>query len=211
MTPLAVLAGLVGAAFGYGADRLSARWPAHESGGSRGHDWRTLVLLLGGAATAAALVARWEDPRDLLVLGIYAAALLVLLATDLDQRLLPDVITLPLIPYALALVLLGWQPLLAGSDMPVVVAVGTGLAFPAILLVTDRVFRGALGMGDVKLAVSLGLMCGASRLLVGFLFASVAVSAVLLVLMAVGRLGRRSTIPFGPILIGAGIVAMLVD
>lgn len=203
-------AAVLGGALGLAADRLSTRWPAHDDERIRSLDWRTLVLTFGTGAAFAGLVVRWSEPRDLIVLAVYLGALIVLLATDLDQRLLPDVITLPLIPYALALVLLDWQPLLAGTRWPIAVAVATGLAFPALLLVTDRIFRGALGMGDVKLAVSLGLMCGASRLLAGFLVASLVSSAVIVALMIAGRLGRRSAIPFGPILIGAGIVAMLL-
>jgi len=65
-------------------------------------------------------------------------------------------------------------------------------------------------MGDVKLAVSLGVMYGVSRLLAGFLVATVVGAAVLLVLMAAGRLGRRSAVPFGPILIGAAVVATML-
>jgi leader peptidase (prepilin peptidase)/N-methyltransferase len=135
---------------------------------------------------------------------------MVLLATDLDQKLLPDVITLPLIGYALVVVLLGWDPLLAGKDLGIVSALAAGIGAPVVLLVTDRLFGGALGMGDVKLAASLGLMYGVSRLLAGFLVATVVGALVLLALMALGRLGRRSAVPFGPILIGAGVVATIL-
>jgi leader peptidase (prepilin peptidase)/N-methyltransferase len=79
-----------------------------------------------------------------------------------------------------------------------------------VLLLTDRLFGGALGMGDVKLAVSLGLMLGVTRLLTGFLIATVIGAAILLLLMALGRLGRRSAVPFGPILIGAAVVGMIL-
>jgi prepilin signal peptidase PulO-like enzyme (type II secretory pathway) len=49
-----------------------------------------------------------------------------------------------------------------------------------------------------------------SRLRAGLLVATVAGAAVVLVLMALGRLGRRSAVPFGPILIGAGVVATIL-
>ena len=65
-------------------------------------------------------------------------------------------------------------------------------------------------MGDVKLAVSLGLMFGISHLIAGFLLASIGSSVVLVILIGARRLSLRSAIPFGPILIAAGILAGLL-
>jgi leader peptidase (prepilin peptidase)/N-methyltransferase len=207
---LLVVGGAAGAIWGAFADRLSARWPAHADGVVRPVDWRTIGVIVGSAVTFGLLLARWPETGDRLVLGIYLAALVVLLATDLDQRLLPDVITLPLIPYALVVVLLGWDPLIAGKELGVASAFAAGIGAPLVLLLTDRLFGGALGLGDVKLAVSLGLMLGVTRLLTGFLVATVIGAAILLMLMALGRLGRRSPVPFGPILIGAAVVGMIL-
>ena len=144
------------------------------------------------------------------MLGIYAAVLIVLLATDLDQKLLPDLLTLPLIGYAALILVLGWNPLLAGKDLGVASAIAAGIGAPVLLLVSDRLLGGALGMGDVKLAVSLGLLAGITRLVGGFLVASVLSAVVLITLIALRRLTLRSAIPFGPILIAGGIVAMLL-
>ena len=102
------------------------------------------------------------------------------------------------------------NPLLGGKSLAAVSAIGAALLAPLLLVVSDRVFKGALGMGDVKLSVSLGLMCGISLLFVGFLIASVAFAAVVLVLLAARRLTLKTAIPFGPALIGAGIVATLL-
>ena len=199
-----------GAVFGAFADRLAARWPSHTDGRSRSLDWRTVAVLAAGLLAFAALVLRWQEPRDQLVLGVYFAALIVLLATDLDQKLLPDLLTLPLIGYALVVLLLGWNPILAGKDLGVISGIAAGIGAPVALVLTSRLFGGGLGMGDVKLAVSLGLMFGISHLVAGFLLASAGSSVVLLVLIASRRLSLRSAIPFGPILIAAGIVAGLL-
>ena len=207
---LLIVGGAAGAIWGAFADRLSARWPAHADGQVRPVDWRTIAVILASAITFALLLARWSETGDRLVLGIYLGALMVLLATDLDQRLLPDVITLPLIPFALLVVLLGWDPLLAGKELGLASAIAAGIGAPLVLLITDRLFGGALGLGDVKLAVSLGLMLGVTRLLTGFLVATVVGAAILLVLMALGRVGRRTPVPFGPILIGAAVVGMIL-
>jgi leader peptidase (prepilin peptidase)/N-methyltransferase len=173
-------------------------------------DWRTIVVVAGGAASFGALVARWSDPQDVAVLGIYIAALMVLLATDLDQKLLPDIITLPLVGYAAAVTLLGLNPVLEAKELGIASAVIAAVVAPAVLYVTDRLFKGALGMGDIKLSISLGLMFGLSQLFVGFLAATVAFAAVVLVLVVSKRVTMKTAIPFGPALIGAGVIAALL-
>lgn len=207
----ALLAGAGGAILGVLADRLAVRWPEHEPDTPpRGFDWRTGLVAATGAFVFAALVLRWPEPRDVLILGIFSAALLVLLATDLDQKLLPDVITLPLIAFAGAVLVLGWSPLLADKELALVSGVAAGIAAPALLFVTDYLLKGALGAGDLKLAVSLGLLAGVSRLFSGFLIASIASSVVILALIALRRIGLRTAIPFGPVLIFAAFAAMLL-
>jgi leader peptidase (prepilin peptidase)/N-methyltransferase len=216
MTAGMALAALAGAALGFGADRLAARWPRHEDDTVRAMDWRTILVVLASGATFGALVARWTEPSDLVVLAIYLAALMLLLATDLDQRLLPDLITLPLIAYAavvsLVAPLLGSElnPLLAGKGLSGLSAIAAAVLAPLLLAVTDRLFKGSLGMGDLKLSVSLGLMSGLTLLFIGFLVATTVFAAVVLVLLAARRLTLRTAIPFGPALIGAGVVAALL-
>jgi leader peptidase (prepilin peptidase) / N-methyltransferase len=208
--PLAAAFAVTGALLGYLSDRVAARWPAHEGGAVRARDWRTLVLVVTGALAFAALALRWTDPVHLAVLAPYFAVLLVLMATDLDQRLLPDVLTLPLIPVALFLLVAGLNPLLAGKELAWVSAIAAGIGAPAFLIATNAVLRGGLGGGDVKLAVGLGLISGVSRLVTGFLYASAASSLVLIALLVSKRLRLRSAIPFGPVLIAGGFLAALV-
>ncbi len=222
MPVAALVAGAAGAILGFLGDRLAARWPEHDvdpehrvaavrrSDTVRRSDRRTALVAAAGALAFAALGARWSEPRDLLVLGIYFAALIVLLATDLDQKLLPDLITYPLMAYSLAVLLLGWVPLLDGKSLGLVSGLAAGLGAPVFLFISDRVLGGGLGIGDLKLAVSLGLMSGVSGLFAGFLVASALSSVVLLALIGIRRIGLRSAIPFGPVLIAAGMIAALL-
>lgn len=216
MTIVVVVAAIIGAVFGLGADRLSSRWPVHEDEHVRGLDWRTGAVVLGGAVAFAALAWRWTDPLDLAVLGIYVAALIVLLATDLDQKLLPDLITFPLMAYALLILVTGLNPILADKAHVLIAdgdltAVLAAIAAPALLAVTDRLFRGALGMGDLKLAVSLGLMFGITQLFVGFLVGTLAFAAIVLVLVLSRRVSMKTAVPFGPALIAAGVAAAVLQ
>jgi leader peptidase (prepilin peptidase)/N-methyltransferase len=182
----------------------------------RALDWRTLAVILGGAASFGLLVSRWTETADLVVLGIYIGALIVLLATDLDQKLLPDLITLPLIGYAAAVTFLGLNPVLEGKAQVLIAdgdlsAVLAAVLAPAVLAVTDRLFKGALGMGDLKLAVSLGLMFGLSQLFVGFLLGTIMFAVVVLALVLTRRVTMKTAIPFGPALIAAGVLAAVVQ
>ncbi|HUP83392.1 MAG TPA: A24 family peptidase [Candidatus Limnocylindria bacterium] len=211
MTVMAMVAAVAGAALGVAADWLSTRWPDHEDDYRRHWpDWRTLVVPVVGAAVGAALVTRWSEPRDLAVLGIYCAALLVLLATDLDQKLLPDLITLPLIVLCGAALALGWAPPLYGKELGQASGVIAAIGLPLFLFVSDRLLRGDLGAGDLKLSVSIGLMSGVYNVFVGILAASIAFSIVLIVLIVLRRLSLRSAVPFGPVLIVTGFIAALL-
>src|SRR3972149_4934132 len=144
MTPLVAASALLGLGVGLAADRLAARWPVHEDGGVRRPDWRTAALVVGGAAAFAALAARRGEPGP--PAGPGAPLLLVLLALD---------------------------PWLAGKEMPLASALLAGFGAPAILFVLDRLLRGALGAGDLKLAVGLGLMSGVTRLFGGLVAAPI--------------------------------------
>ena len=206
---LQVAFGAGGAVVGLLADRLAARWPEHEMPGVRGIDWRTIVVVALSAAAFSALPLRFSAPRDLALSVAFFAALVVLLATDLDQRLLPDEVTLPLIPIGLAVLLLGWNPVLASKDMALASGLLAGVGAPAFLAATGTLFRGSLGMGDLKLAAGLGLACGVSQLVAGFIIASLAAGVILLALLATRRVGLRTAIPFGPILIVAAFLAVL--
>lgn len=208
---LAVAAALLGGLLGLAADRLAVRWPEHEPGVvARRPDWRTAVVVAAGAALFGGLALRWSEPLDLLLLGIFGAALVVLLATDLDQKLLPDLLTLPLIGYAAVLLVAGLSPLLADRELGLVSGLAAGAVAPLLLWVTDRLLGGDLGGGDLKLAAAVGLLCGVTRFFAGFLVASVGFSVVLLALIALRRVGLRSPVPFGPVLIGAGGLAMVL-
>jgi leader peptidase (prepilin peptidase) / N-methyltransferase len=145
-----------------------------------------------------------------LLVAIFAAPLVVLLATDLDQKLLPDLLTLPLIGYAAVVLVLGLSPVLAAREMALVSGLAAGIGAPLLLLISDRVLGGDLGAGDLKLAAAIGLFCGVSRFFAGFLVASVCFAVILLVLIGLRRVGLRSAVPFGPVLIGAGALAIVL-
>lgn len=207
---LGVLA-LVGAAWGFAADRLAARWPAHEDGSVRAIDWRTPLVVLVGAVAAPLVVGRYADARfpTLLVIGVYVAALVVLFATDLDQRLLPDVITLPLIGLAAIVLVAGWSSFIRTND-DVLWAVGASIVVPAALYALSIPFgHGAIGQGDLKLLVSVGLLSGSANLFYALIGGALLAGVVVAALLFVRRISLKTYVPYGPFLI-AGILWVIL-
>lgn len=210
-TVLVVLAGLGGAAWGYASDRIAARWPAHEDGSIRARDWRTILVVVVGALAVAATVARFgAQPVYLAVIGVYIVALVLLFATDLDQRLLPDVITLPMVPYALLVYLVGAGPFVRTTD-DLLWAIAAAILIPAALFVLAIPFgKGAIGEGDLKLLVSVALLAGAANVFYGLVVGAIVAGVVVGVLVFTRRLTMHSYVPYGPFLIAGSMWAILV-
>jgi leader peptidase (prepilin peptidase) / N-methyltransferase len=160
-----------------------------------------LALAIGAALSVAALVRHGVSTE-----GVLAAALLPVLAAlaavDIRARVLPNRIIGPAM-----LAVLMWQLVVSTDRVPEFVLAGAGAG--AFLLLPSLVQPGAMGMGDVKLGVLLGLALGAGvvgALMVGF----VAVAPVAVVLLVARRADPRATaIPFGPFLALGATVALL--
>ncbi len=203
---------MAGFALGLAADRLATRWPEHdeeELPAGRPADWRTAVCALVGALALGLLPLRFgADPLAFALFGAWFVALIVGLATDLDQRLLPDPLTLPVIPVAAIYAWSGANPLVGTELIP---AVAAAVAIPAVLYLPSIPFgAGAFGIGDVKLLAGVGLMAGGQAALGSVVFALALSGVVIVVLLATRRIGRRTYIPFGPFFIIGALWAVLI-
>jgi leader peptidase (prepilin peptidase)/N-methyltransferase len=139
-----------------------------------------------------------------LVRVIFGCALIVLFVTDLQHKILPNVITLPgiVIGFLCSLFLPpGWVSSLIG------VLVGGGVLF-AIAEAYYRV-RGqeGLGMGDVKLLAMIGAFLGWKLVLLTLVFASFTGSLAGGVLIASGRGDMKYALPFGTFLAVGALLA----
>jgi leader peptidase (prepilin peptidase) / N-methyltransferase len=201
---------LMGAAWGFAADRLAARWPEHEDGSIRAIDWRTPLVVLVGAISAPLVVERYDTSwQVLLTFGVYVAALVVLFATDLDQRLLPDIITLPLIAFAAIVLVAGWSIFIHTND-DVLWAIGASILVPVALYALSIPFgRGAIGQGDLKLLVSVGLLTGAANLFYALIGGALLAGVVVGALLFVRRISLKTYVPYGPFLI-AGVLWVIL-
>jgi len=145
-------------------------------------------------------------------------SLVVATAIDLEYRIIPNrltfrlpVILLPLLIFAAAIDG-AWPDLIRGLI--------AGVAVPGVMLALSELFRllrgqAGIGMGDIKLAISLGLVIGylGGLELVVFAYATI-ISAVIIavVLLLAGKAKLASRIPFGPYLaVGAMVVILARD
>jgi len=196
--------GVLFAIGGAAAERLASVWPP-EDAQRRPVGIRTILLALLSGAAAAIIVARSELPWW--ATGIYLALLallIVLTATDLEQRRLPHVALDPLILLAAVFV-----PLNPGLD-PLMALVG-GVAAVAFLGALALVVRGGLALGDLYLVAPIGLMLGWPAIFTALFAAAFLSAGVSVVLLATRRVGMRSYIPFGPFLVAGAVLVLLLD
>ncbi len=143
---------------------------------------------------------------------LYLAAVgTALAAIDLDVRRLPDALTLP--SYPVAVVLLGGAAALGSPSGQLVRALLGGAAMYAFYFVLCLAYPAGMGFGDVKLSGVLGLYTAwtgwgawAVGLFAGFLYGGL----FGLALIALGRGGRRTAVPFGPFMLLGALTGVLV-
>ncbi len=144
-----------------------------------------------------------------LLTAVYCAILALVGCVDLIQHRIPNVLVFPGI--ALALLASWWLPQPGCTFLSAIggAAVGFVSFFALHWFGKQRYGPGALGMGDVKLAMLLGAMVGlrwvAAVLLLGILLAGLAAGLLLLV----GRSQRHQHLPYGFYLSLAGILILV--
>ena len=146
-----------------------------------------------------------------LPLVVLAVATVPLIVIDVREHRLPNRITLPLIPaMAVALLIASWGAQ-AWERMPR--ALLGGLALLLVYFVLHLVYPAGLGMGDVKLAPSLGLLLAWlswDAVLWGTFLAFLLSALVGLLLILVRRATMKTAIAFGPfMLVGAWLAALV--
>jgi leader peptidase (prepilin peptidase) / N-methyltransferase len=164
----------------------------------------TTAVLLGALASRV-------HPALVLAAACWLAVCCVPLAwIDAAVRRLPDALTAPAYVGTIAVLLAAAGA--SGHCHNLARAVLGGLVLAGFYLVLTLVSHSAMGLGDVKLAASLGSLLawfGWSALLAGA-FAGFLLAAVYgITLLALGRATRKQQIPFGPFMI-AGAFAVIV-
>jgi leader peptidase (prepilin peptidase)/N-methyltransferase len=172
--------------------KISPRYPIVETFAA--------VLAL---ATAYVFGPTWETVA---ALG-FVWTLLALTLIDLDHKLLPDSLTLPLL-WAGLLVNVG--ELFAPLSASVIGAAAGYLALWSVYKLFKLVTgKEGMGYGDFKLLAAIGAWLGWQLLPVVILLSALIGSVVGIALIVFGGRSSQTAIPFGPYLAAAGFIALL--
>ncbi|MEU8437416.1 A24 family peptidase [Streptomyces sp. NPDC029216] len=219
-----ILAAAYGAAAGVGLPRAAYRlsvepgepWRTHTPDGhplagwfgpadGTGSRWAACAAVCGALGAAG-------GPRPEAVVFVGLAPLVVLLAVvDLAVHRLPDVLTLPLAAATAAL--LGVAALLPRAAGTWRGALLGGAALGAAYLLLFLINPAGMGLGDVKLALPLGVALGwygwgvwAAGAFLGLLYGAVYGLALLLT----SRASRKTGFAFGPFMAAGALSGVLL-
>jgi leader peptidase (prepilin peptidase) / N-methyltransferase len=153
------------------------------------------------AALVVACVAAFGPTLEAALAAGFCAVLVTLSVIDVRHRIVPNRIVLPAAATALVLhTLIDPSP-----EWAVAALAASGFLFAAVLA-----YPKGLGMGDVKLALLLGAVLGASvsvALMIGFLAALV---PSLVLFVRHGSAARKMAIPLVPFLALGAVVALFL-
>jgi leader peptidase (prepilin peptidase) / N-methyltransferase len=162
-----------------------------------------LVELSTGLLYAA--VVAFRSGTIEIVLGLLLVTFLVPISLiDLDRRVIPNKLTLPLAVVSLIAVVA-----IAPSELLEYLAAGIG-GFLFFFLAAFAYPRG-MGMGDVKLAGAMGLALGraVAPAVLFALIGGVAIGAAIIAAKGAHE-GRKTAVPFGPFLALGSVIALFV-
>ena len=204
MSGIALAAGLALATVGAVAERIASVWPPDEAQ-RRAIGWRTVALAAAAGVAGWAIVSRstlpgWATGVHLLILAL----LVMLAATDLEQRRLPHLLLDPLIVIAIGFAFVN------PTVQPLYALIGA-VASVAFLGVLGLVIRSGVAMGDLYLVAPLGLLLGWPAIFIAVFLAAVVSSVTSIALLATRRVGLRTYIPFGPFLVAGTVLALIRD
>ncbi len=150
----------------------------------------------------------WSALALWVVLAVFGLPLIV---TDLRLHRLPNSLTFSLLLATLITVIV-----IAIRDHDfhrLASSLLGGVGLGAFYLLIALISKGGMGMGDVKLSLSVGSISGyfGLRIVLVSSFTAFALGSVIgLLLIFFGKAGRKSAIPFGPFMILGQFVGLLV-
>ncbi len=167
-----------------------------------GRGLRAPLVEVATAAVFAFLAWRYGFGIPFVFLSLYFAVLILVTVTDLERRLILDVVTYPAMGLALA------GSFFMPHMTPVKALIGGAVGF-GLFYVLAVVSRGGLGGGDVTLMGFVGLATGFPVVLVAILAGILLGGVGAGVMLALRRVGRKSAIAYGPYLVLGAAFALL--
>jgi len=126
---------------------------------------------------------------------------------DIDEMLLPDVLTLSVL--WIGLLLAAYTPAMVLSDAVIGAAAGYLSLFSVYWVFKLVTGKEGMGHGDFKLLAAIGVWVGWQHLPIVILLSSLVGAVIGITLMIINRKDGNLAIPFGPYLAAAGFLTML--
>jgi leader peptidase (prepilin peptidase)/N-methyltransferase len=162
-----------------------------------------LTELAVAALYVATVVVLWDDPTAVVEGLIFVPLLVAVTLTDLERRIIPNKILAVGAVAAVVVAAIG-DP----GSLPVRLIAGAGAG--GFFFLAALAYPRGMGLGDVKLAATMGLFLG-RNVIPAIFVALLAGSLVGIAIIArEGSAGRKMTIPFGPFLAFGGLVGLLL-
>jgi leader peptidase (prepilin peptidase)/N-methyltransferase len=143
----------------------------------------------------------------LLFYALYSAIFALILITDMERRLILNVVTYPaiMLGFVASFLVPGvtwWSALMGGA---------IGLTFFFLVAVVGHAAfgSGAMGAGDVKLALFVGLVTGYPLVIEAIVLTILIGAAVSLVLLVTRVRSLSDYVPYGPFLIAGAMITLL--
>jgi leader peptidase (prepilin peptidase)/N-methyltransferase len=162
---------------------------------------RYFAVELLTALLVGACFGRFGLSGEAFVAAFFCAVLVVLSAIDVEHRILPDRIVLP----STAIVLAANAALEPDRAIELVLS---ALAVSGFLFAALLAYPRGMGMGDVKLALLMGVALGKSVAVAMGVGMIAALVVSIVVIARHGTAGRKVAIPFGPFLALGSVVAL---
>jgi len=156
--------------------------------------------LIGAALVVGCLVEFGASLRGF-VAAVFCLALVVVTATDLEYRLIPNRVVGPT-----SVIVLAGMTIARPSPVWAIAAFGAAL----FLLVFSLVSPQGMGMGDVKLAFLMGAALGPAVAVALVLASLSSLVPSIAILVRHGRAGRKVGFPFGPFLALGSLAALFL-
>jgi len=177
---------------------------------------RYLLVDLTAAITFLLLFMKYRMTIDFVVYAYLMSVLIVVAYIDIDHRIIPDELVAAGLVGGIVLFLYNlfktmdiygdskwWNPLLGAVS-------SSGILF-LIALVSSLIYKSddAMGMGDIKIFVPIGLFLGWRICLLALILSIIAGGFCGVFLIASGKKRKRDTIPFGPFIVFSTFIAVM--
>ena len=190
---------------------------SHTSWQPQWHTWswsqrkRPLLVFICTPLVLGSLPFFFENVVDTAVNSFHICVLILIIVTDLEHKLIFDIVTIPAAVIALLASLLV-SPAENNIRLAVVGAISGYAIFYLLYWVAQLIYgpgRGALGAGDVKLAMLMGAMLGFHRIFFALILGIFLGGIFSLLLLLSRRVSRDTALPYGQYLALGGIIMLI--